>query len=138
MDYLCGTEGLPYNVLFIFQPAEEGTRGARAMLDHGFSLYEKVTVCEAGEEEYTLPVSGSYLESVRVSNKEAFSAVLRKGGGEITKKTELPHFVYAGQNRENPIGRVRYFRDGAEIGSVPLYLDGDVPQKEAKKGFFSK
>ena len=40
MDYLCGTEGLPYNVLFIFQPAEEGTRGARAMLDHG--LLEKV------------------------------------------------------------------------------------------------
>ena len=31
--------GLPYNVLFVFQPAEEGTRGARAMLDHG--LFEK-------------------------------------------------------------------------------------------------
>ena len=40
MDYLCGTEGLPYNVLFVFQPAEEGTRGAKAMLDHG--LLEKV------------------------------------------------------------------------------------------------
>lgn len=26
---------LPYNVLFVFQPAEEGTHGARAMLDHG-------------------------------------------------------------------------------------------------------
>jgi len=31
--------GLPYNVLFVFQPAEEGTRGAKAMLDHG--LFEK-------------------------------------------------------------------------------------------------
>ncbi len=28
-------ETLPCNVLFIFQPAEEGTHGARAMLDHG-------------------------------------------------------------------------------------------------------
>lgn len=41
MHYLCAVkEDLPYNVLFIFQPAEEGTRGAKAMLDHG--LLEKV------------------------------------------------------------------------------------------------
>ncbi len=41
MHYLCSVKDeLPYNVLFIFQPAEEGTRGAKAMLDHG--LLEKV------------------------------------------------------------------------------------------------
>ena len=41
MHYLCAVkEELPCNVLFIFQPAEEGTRGAKAMLDHG--LLEKV------------------------------------------------------------------------------------------------
>ncbi len=41
MNYLCGArEELPYNVLFIFQPAEEGTRGAKAMIDHG--LLEKI------------------------------------------------------------------------------------------------
>ena len=33
---LCSAAGtLPHNVLFIFQPAEEGTHGARAMLDSG-------------------------------------------------------------------------------------------------------
>ena len=41
MHYLCSVgQGLPYNVLFIFQPAEEGTRGAKAMLDHG--VFDKV------------------------------------------------------------------------------------------------
>lgn len=45
VEYLCGVyrtdaEQLRYNVLFIFQPAEEGVRGARAMLDHG--LWDKV------------------------------------------------------------------------------------------------
>ena len=36
MHYLCAVkEELPHNVLFVFQPAEEGTRGAKAMLDHG-------------------------------------------------------------------------------------------------------
>ena len=47
MFYLCSIgkgdsstcQGLPYNLLFIFQPAEEGTRGAKTMLDHG--LLEK-------------------------------------------------------------------------------------------------
>ncbi len=41
MHYLCGEkEKLPYNVLFVFQPAEEGTRGAEAMLKNG--LFDKV------------------------------------------------------------------------------------------------
>lgn len=36
MHYLCAVkEEMPHNVLFVFQPAEEGTRGAKAMLDHG-------------------------------------------------------------------------------------------------------
>lgn len=36
VHYLCSvSDPLPNNVLFIFQPAEEGTHGARAMLDHG-------------------------------------------------------------------------------------------------------
>ena len=39
IHYLCGCKGngpvLPDNVLFIFQPAEEGTRGAKAMISHG-------------------------------------------------------------------------------------------------------
>lgn len=48
VHYLCGlrghvagtpAQGMPYNVLFVFQPAEEGTRGAKAMLEHG--LLEK-------------------------------------------------------------------------------------------------
>lgn len=42
MHYLCNRplHDLPYNVLFVFQPAEEGTKGAKAMLEHG--LLDKV------------------------------------------------------------------------------------------------
>ena len=40
MHYLCAIKDeLPFNVLFIFQPAEEGTHGARELLDHG--LFDK-------------------------------------------------------------------------------------------------
>lgn len=43
MHYLSSAaedKSLPYNVLFIFQPGEEGARGARAMLEHG--LLDKI------------------------------------------------------------------------------------------------
>lgn len=44
MHYLCelvlAGQKLPFNVLFIFQPAEEGTKGAMALIGHG--LFEKV------------------------------------------------------------------------------------------------
>lgn len=41
VHYLCAVrEALPCNVLFIFQPAEEGTHGAKAMLEHG--LLDKI------------------------------------------------------------------------------------------------
>ena len=41
VHYLCAVkEDLPFNVLFVFQPAEEGTRGAEAMIRHG--LFDKV------------------------------------------------------------------------------------------------
>ena len=35
IHYLSGVSELPCNVLFVFQPAEEGTRGARALIEHG-------------------------------------------------------------------------------------------------------
>ena len=36
LHYLCGMkENLPYNILFIFQAAEEPTTGAKTMLEHG-------------------------------------------------------------------------------------------------------
>ena len=43
LHYLCSIRNKDHNVLFVFQPAEEGTRGARAMLDHG--LLERIPQC---------------------------------------------------------------------------------------------
>ncbi|MBQ9746036.1 MAG: D-alanyl-D-alanine carboxypeptidase [Clostridia bacterium] len=110
----------------------------RAMLDYGFGLYENVRLCEAGELCFTLPVAGSEVQSTACANKDGLCAVLRKTHGEITTKTELPRFIYAGQKREAPVGKVRFFCGGRELGSVPLYLKEEVPKKEGKKGFFGK
>lgn len=110
----------------------------RAMLDHGFGLYESERLCEAGGLCFTLPVVGGEAQSVDCTNKEELCAVLPKAHGKITMKTELPRFIYAGQKKENPIGKVRFFCGGRELGSVPLYLKEETAKKEGKKGLFAK
>jgi D-alanyl-D-alanine carboxypeptidase/D-alanyl-D-alanine carboxypeptidase (penicillin-binding protein 5/6) len=113
-------------------------RDHRAMLDYGFSLYESVSLAGEGELCYTLPVVGGTRADVTAENREALSAALEKTHGKISVKTELPRFIYAGQKTDAPIGKVRFFCDGREIGSLSLYLTEETPKKEGKKGFFGK
>ena len=111
-------------------------RDHRAMLDHGFALYERETVCRAGELSFELSVTGGTKTSVVCENQEELCAVLPKEHGEISVKTELPRFIYAGRKKGEPVGRARFFCGGRELGSVALYLAEDVPKKERKKGLF--
>ena len=108
-------------------------RDHRAMLDRGFELYENETLCRAGEIALEIDVTGGEKKSVLCTNKEELCAVLPKNHGEITIKTELARFIYAGQKEGEPAGRVRYFCGGRELGSVLLYLAEDAPKKAEKK-----
>ena len=111
-------------------------RDHRAMLDRGFELYESETLCRTGELSFELDVTGGEKAKVLCTNKEKLCAVLPKEHGKISIKTELPRFIYAGQKSGEPVGRVRFFCDGKELGSVSLYLAEDAPKKKAQKGFF--
>lgn len=111
-------------------------RDHRAMLDYGFGLYENETVCREGELSFEVAVTGGMKTSIICENKEELCAVLPKDHGEISVKTELPRFIYAGRKRGEPVGKARFFCGGRELGSVTLYLAEDAPKKEGKKGFF--
>ncbi|MBQ8448456.1 MAG: D-alanyl-D-alanine carboxypeptidase [Clostridia bacterium] len=108
-------------------------RDHRAMLDYGFGLYESEMLCRAGALCFELPVTGGERASVTCANKEELCAVLPKNHGEISVKTELPSFIYAGSKKGKPVGRARFFCGGRELGSVTLYLAEDAPKKESKK-----
>lgn len=111
-------------------------RDHRAMLDYGFELYESKTLLRERELTFSLPVVGGERAEVKCENREALSVTLRKNCGEISTKTELPRFIYAGAKKGDAIGCVRFFADGREIGSCKLYLAEDAPKKQGKKGFF--
>jgi hypothetical protein len=108
------------------------------MLDYGFTLYESVALCGEGSIRFNLPVVGGVCDSVEAYNAEELTVSLPSGHGEITEKTELPRFIYAGQKADVPIGKTRFFCDGKEIGSVSLYMSGETAKKETKRGFFGK
>lgn len=110
----------------------------RALLDYGFSLYETEELAAPGEFSCEVPVCGGSLDVVRVSNTDGCHAVLLRNHGAVTVMTELPRFLYAGVKRGDRIGTVRFFADGAEIASVSLYAEEDVPAAEKEKTFWQK
>ena len=110
----------------------------RAMLDLGFELYENVSIAKKGEFSFDIHVVGGESETVSVANKESLCLVLPKERTDITVKTELERFIYAGLPAGSRAGRVRFFLDGKEIGALTLYTAEDIPKKTVKRGFFGK
>lgn len=108
-------------------------RDHRAMLDRGFELYENAPVCRKGEFSVSVPLVGGERAEVKCENRESLSAVLKKSRGEISTRVELPRFIYAGAKKGDAVGRVRFFSEGREIGSLALYLADDAPKKTGKK-----
>lgn len=113
-------------------------RDHRAMLDLGFELYESVSIAAAGELSFDIPVVGGEAETVSVSNKEELRLTLPRNRGDITVKTELERFIYAGLPAGSRAGRARFFLDGKQIGALTLYTAEDIPKKTVKRGFFGK
>ena len=110
----------------------------RAMLDYGFAMYQGEAICTEGELSFLLPVVGGVTNNVCASNRSGLFLSLPKDHSEIITKVELPRFIYAGQGKESPIGIVRFFCDGSEIGSVDIYLNEKIDKKTSRAGIFRK
>ena len=82
-------------------------RDHRVLLDEGFSLYERVTLCRAGDFETTVKDGGG---EITLSADGDLSVTLPRERGEI-KVTE--EYSAAG-------GNVRFYLDGKIIGEVKL------------------
>ena len=104
-----------------------------AMLDHGFSSLERVTLAETEALAFTLPLVNGCVQEITVCNREALSAVLPKTHREITCVIELPDFVYAPIRAGDVVGRAVYYEDQIEIATLPLVAKDDVSAVTYKK-----
>lgn len=82
-------------------------RDHRAMLDYGLSLYERVTLCRAGDFVSEVAAKSG---KVILSAPCDFSVTLPRERGEIGIEEEYSAIG----------GRVRFYLDGEMIGDVPL------------------
>ena len=98
MAYMLGliekvvTANLPKNILFVFQPAEEGKGGARKMLETGF--FDDFSIAEA----FALHVSGSLPLGTISSKAGIFFANTEEV--DVTFKGESAHVAFADKGKD--------------------------------------
>ena len=107
-------------------PAIRNTE-AVALLDYGFSvcrLYEDAN----NDTLPALPVKKGTENSVPITYESSFSYVLLDGStaDSITRTLTVPDEAEAPIRQGDIIGSVVYYKDGIEIGSVPIRAAADV------------
>ena len=103
------------------------------LLDYGFSIYESVTLCEAGDYRAPLWMESGTQSYVMVENKDNLTVSLPVARGEIQVTVELPRFEFAPIAANEQVGQLVYRlcrTDGSKVvvGTVPLYASYGVEE----------
>ena len=100
--------------------APDDWRDHAAMLDYGFSAYERVTLAAAGQAFGVLPLLGGDEPDVEVCTPGEVSVVLPRTRGSIVERVVLNRPRFAPVYAADTVGRVVWFADGREIAAAPL------------------
>lgn len=100
--------------------APDDWRDHAAMLDYGFSAYERVTLAAAGQAFGVLPLLGGDEPDVEVCTPGEVSVVLPRTRGSIVERIVLNRPRFAPVYAADTVGRVVWFADGKEIAFAPL------------------
>ena len=102
----------------------------RAMLDYGFSRYERRQILHAGELSFTLPVVGGEANSVTLSNAQELWLTVPKNrvGVEIT--LYAPHFFFAPVEEGAHLATARITVGGETQVELPLYAQSFIAMRK--------
>ena len=110
------------------------------LYEYGFSQMERVPLTY-NTKDLRVPVTGGQVPETKVLCNQITVCLPKSRAGEITAQVQLEHFLYAPVAFGQPVGKVIYTLDGAQIGSSLLIASGDVvqAQKEEKQpGFWQR
>lgn len=95
---------------------------ARKLLEHGFSQYRLVTVCEAGDHlGERVSVTLGAAEGVEGAVGESYSLLVKRGGeGSLRLEAVLPDSVKAPVARGDILGELRVMDGGALLRTLPI------------------
>lgn len=104
-----------------------------ALLDGGFSAYERVVLADANTHVTSLPVVGGTHDRVYAHTPDAVSVCLPRMRGQIRQSIQAAHLVYAPVQAGAYIGDAVWTLDGKEIARAPLYTTCEVPQAKPER-----
>ncbi|MGM9680533.1 MAG: D-alanyl-D-alanine carboxypeptidase family protein [Eubacteriales bacterium] len=114
-------------------------RDHTAMLDYGFSCFEKVTLAMPGEITAELLLEGGVTDRVRCSNCRELTVWLPKGSENTCEiRIQLPNFEYAPVSPDQAEGTVLFVQNGRVIGTLVLYPEWEVQAEEPSPTLFDK
>ncbi len=109
--------------------APDDWRDHAAMLDYGFSLYERETLLTAGELRMQIPVAGGTFETAEVTNETPLTAVFPRDHGALTVRYELRSFYYAPLSQGEILGYAVLYEDGREAARCALCALNPVEER---------
>ena len=108
-----------------------------AMHEAGFSAYSAVTLAEVGEFTVEIPCVGADGGYVILQNTDELTLCL-KNGTEITHELVADRLIFPPVEVGDLLGEVRFYSDGEEIATLPLYAAGQVSVKEDSRSAIQK
>ena len=108
------------------------------MLDYGFAMYESVLLSMDGEQSFVFPVVGGTVSEINARNHGELRVILPKEGQKITRVNELKSFYWAPISAGDVLGRVVYYNNGVEIGSVDIIAEADVERIPSEKSLLDR
>ncbi|MBR2370964.1 MAG: D-alanyl-D-alanine carboxypeptidase [Clostridia bacterium] len=105
------------------------------MLDFGFEVYEKVTLCEPLDFSVMLPLINGIEEHITVCNPNGAYAVLPRVREDITYTVELSRFEFAPIEKGEVLGRLVFRCGDSVVGECQLVAAYGVSASvEGEKG----
>lgn len=111
---------------------------ARAMLDYGFSTYQRVAVANRGDLlGEKLPVHGGSAEEVELMLGSGLSMLLRNGQqSDLSLELALPEYVDAPILKGDVLGTARVLLSGQIIAKLNCVAAADVPRPGFIEGLY--
>lgn len=106
------------------------------MLDYGFERLEKLTLSEAFDHVYRIPLLDGECESFTVANPKGAEIITERCDRQIDEQVRLINYAVAPIKRGDILGEVIYTLNGGEVARIPLVATETIQKK--KQGFFEK
>lgn len=110
----------------------------KQLLDYGFERYESVTLANKGSYTVELPVIGGEKGTFLADNKESLTITLERGDSDIYAVLETNRLLCAPVSRGDCVAKIVFYKNGEQIGELPLFAKENIKQLNYKKSLFER